>query len=138
MSQAKRLQSVVEEFPLIRVQITNWLLLIIMTGAAWITYGPFFSKGVLTGGLLAILSFIFLKKDLTKVLSGPPQAAKARFLIKYYARLTGLAIILFFLVRFKAVHVVGLLAGLSTVVISIGITTLSVARKFINTAEEAA
>lgn len=131
-------QSAPPEFPLLWVQITNWLLLTIMTGLAWIALGPFFGKGVLIGGLLAILSFMLLKKDLMKVLAGPPQMAKARFLVKYYARLMALAIVLFFLVRFRAVHVVGLLTGLSTVVISIGITTLAVARKFIKTAEEAA
>jgi hypothetical protein len=107
----------------------NWLLLIAMTVAGWFIFSPHFAKGLFLGGLIANTSFSLLRKDLTRALSGPLQSAKVRFLLKYYIRLTVLAIILFFLIRYRAVHIIGLLVGLSTVVISIGIMVAEAAKK---------
>lgn len=126
-----------EYFPLHKMGRLNWLLLLVMTVAGWLIISPYFAKGLFIGGLIANISFILLKKDITRVLAGPLNAAKGRFLIKYYARLTVLALILFFLVRYKSIHLVGLLVGLSTVVISIGIMAAGAARKVALTAEEA-
>jgi hypothetical protein len=126
-----------EYFPLDRVARLNWLLLLAMTAAGGLFISPYFAKGLLIGGLIANISFILLKKDITRVLSGPLNAAKGRFLIKYYIRLTVLALILFFLVKSRSIHLVGLLIGLSTVVISIGIMVAGAARKVALTAKEA-
>jgi len=125
------------EFPLIYVQALNWLLIGIMAAGSWVVVSPEFAKGVLVGGLLAIISFMFLKNDLIRILAGPLQSAKARFFLKYYARFSLLALILFFLIRFQLVHVVGLILGLSTVVLSIGLTTLCLVKRFFFTAKEA-
>jgi len=126
-----------EYFPLHKMGRLNWLLLLVMTVAGGLIISPYFAKGLFIGGLIANISFILLKKDITRVLAGPLNDAKGRFLIKYYARLTVLALILFFLVRYKSIHLVGLLVGLSTVVISIGIMAAGAARKVALTAEEA-
>jgi len=120
-----------------RMARLNWLLLAGMTAAGGLVATPFFAKGVLVGGLLANISFLLLKRDITRVLSGPLTAAKGRFFIKYYIRLTVLALILFILVRYRVVHLVGLLLGLSTVVLSIGIMVAGAARKVALTAKEA-
>jgi hypothetical protein len=126
-----------EYFPLHKMGRLNWLLLLVMTAAGGLIVSPNFAKGLFVGGLIANISFILLKKDITRVLAGPLNAAKGRFLIKYYARLTVLALILFFLVRYKSIHLVGLLVGLSTVVISIGIMVAGAAKKVALTAKEA-
>ena len=126
-----------EYFSLHKMGRLNWLLLLVMTAAGGLIVSPNFSKGLFVGGLIANISFILLKKDITRVLAGPLNAAKGRFLIKYYARLTVLALILFFLVRYKSIHLVGLLVGLSTVVISIGIMVAGAAKKVALTAKEA-
>jgi hypothetical protein len=125
------------EFPLIYVQGLNLLLMVAMTAVSWAIVTPYFAKGVLVGGLLANVSFMFLKNDLTRILAGPLHSAKARFFIKYYARFSLLALILFFLIRYHLVHVVGLIVGLSTVVLSIGITTIGLVKRFLYTAKEA-
>ena len=127
----------VEYFSLDKMGRLNWLLLVAMTAAGGLLVSPSFAKGLFIGGLIANISFILLKKDITRVLSGPLNAAKGRFLIKYYIRLTVLALILFFLVRYRSIHLVGLLVGLSTVVISIGIMVAGAARKVALTAKEA-
>ena len=126
-----------EYFPLNRMGRLNWLLLVAMTAAGGFFVSPYFAKGLFIGGLIANISFILLKKDITRVLSGPLDAAKGRFLLKYYIRLLLLALILFFLVRYRSVHFVGLLVGLSTVVISIGIMVAGAARKVALTVKEA-
>ena len=126
-----------EYFPLDRMVRLNWLLLFGMAAAGMLFVSPYFAKGLFIGGLIANISFILLKKDITRVLTGPLNAAKGRFLIRYYIRLTVLALILFFLVRYRSIHLVGLLAGLSTVVLSIGIMVAGAARKVALTAKEA-
>ena len=126
-----------EYFSLDKMGRLNWLLLVAMTAAGGLLVSPSFAKGLFIGGLIANISFILLKKDITRVLSGPLNAAKGRFLIKYYIRLTVLALILFFLVRYRSIHLVGLLVGLSTVVISIGIMVAEAARKVALTVKEA-
>ena len=115
----------------------NWLLLIGLTAAGMLFFSPYFAKGLLIGGLIANCSFILLKKDITRALTGPLNAAKGRFLIMYYIRLTVIALILFSLIKYTAIHPVGLLVGLSTVVISIGIMVAGAAKKVALTAKEA-
>lgn len=126
-----------EYFPLQKMGHLNWILLLIMTLVSGLLISPYFAKGLFIGGLIANISFILLKKDITRVLSGPLNAAKGRFLIKYYIRLTVLTLILFFLVRYRSINLVGLLVGLSTVVISIGIMVAGAAKKVALTAKEA-
>ena len=126
------------EFSLAKVLALNWLLLAVMTLGGWFFWSPYAARGLLIGGVIANVSFYLLKKDLTKVLSGPLRVAKVRFLIKYYARLTILALVLYYIVRYRSVHIIGLLAGLSTVLLSIGIMVAGAAKKIYSTAKEAA
>jgi hypothetical protein len=125
------------EFPLLTVQMSNWLLLLVLVAGSWIFTTPFVAKGVLAGGLIANVSFIILKRDLSKIMAGPIHIAKVRFFLRYYVRLAVLAVILFLLVKYRAVHVVGLVTGLSTVVLSIGFTTAGLVKKYFFVAKEA-
>ena len=126
-----------EYFPLAKMGRLNWLLLAGMTAAGGLFVTPDFAKGLLVGGLLANISFMLLKRDISRVLAGPLNSAKGRFLIKYYIRLTVLAIMLFLLVKYSSINLVGLVVGLSTVVISIGIMVAGAAKKVALTAKEA-
>ncbi len=131
------------EFPIHRVDILNWIIAVFFSVLAWMYYPGMIAKSVLIGGLLANISYLYLKKDLKDFLqgkllhSGKVKTAKIKFYLKYYARLTALALILFILVSRHIVHPLGLLMGLSVVVISIGITMASVVKKFYFTAKEA-
>ena len=125
------------EFPLLTVQMINWLLLLVLVTGSWTFLTPLFAKGVLAGGLIANVSFMILKRDLTKIMAGPIHIAKVRFFLRYYVRLAVLAVILYLLVRYKVVHVVGLVTGLSTVVLSIGFTTAGLVKKYFFVAKEA-
>lgn len=125
-----------DEFPIHRVDILNWIIAAILSVAAWMYFPVFIAKSVFIGGLLANISYLFLKKDLKNFLqgkllhSGKVQMAKTQFYLKYYMRLGALALILYVLVSQHIAHPLGLLIGLSVVVFSIGITLATVVKKF--------
>jgi len=107
----------------------NWAILATMAIAGWLAFSPRFGIGVVIGGVIANVSFLLLRRDLTNVLAGPLKAAKARFFIKYYARFAVLTVILFFLIQGGGVNLFGLLLGLSTVALSIGATAIREIKK---------
>jgi hypothetical protein len=117
------------------VQLFSWVVLGILLGLAGVFFGPLMVRAVLVGGLLANLSFWLLKRDLSRLLQGELVAVKPRFFIKYYARLVLITVILFLVIRYNVVHVIGLLAGLSTVFVSIAVVAIDSARKEINSKE---
>ena len=125
------------EFSLGTVQIVNWLLLLAMPLAAGLTFSWSIAGAILVGALIANLSFILLKNDLTKVMKGPLQIVKLQFFIKYYLRLSALAVVLYFLVRHGHINVFGLLVGLSTVVVGILFAAVSQARNIYFSGKEA-
>lgn len=107
------------DFSLAGLQGVIWLLALALPLAAGLAFSWTVAWAVLLGAVLANLSFILLKNDLTKIMQGPVGAVKVRFFIKYYLRLSALALVLYVLVRYGRVHVLGLLVGLSTVVLGI-------------------
>lgn len=125
------------EFSLTSVLIINWLLVFAMPLAAGLTFSWSIARAILVGALIANLSFILLKNDLTKVMKGPLQAAKLQFYIRYYLRLAALVVVLYFLVRHGHIHVFGLLVGLSTVVVGILVAAVSQARNIYISGKEA-
>lgn len=131
------------EFPLRRVEIFNWLLSGVITLAVGFKFSFFITKSVLIGCLIANISYLFLKKDLVAFLQGnllhkgKVKQAKRVFYIKYYVRLTVIALVLYLLISRQVAHPLGLLVGLSVVVLSIGITVTSVIKKFYFNAKEA-
>lgn len=118
-----------------KVQATNWLLLAAMSLAGLLFFSSQVATSILIGGLIVTLSFRFLQRDLTKLLTGPLTAVKGRFFIKYYARFAVVAVILFFLIRHQAVDITAMLIGLSTVLVSIIVTTAAEAKKILSTKE---
>ena len=118
-----------------KVQTLNWLLLIAMSIAGLLFFSSHIAKSIFIGGLIVTVSFRFLQRDLTKLLTGPLTAVKGRFFIKYYARFSVVAVILFLLIRNRAVDTTAMLVGLSTVLVSIIITTAGEAKKILSTKE---
>lgn len=120
-----------------RVQVVNWLLVMAMPLAAGLAFTWTMALAILIGALISNLSFMLLKNDLTKVMQGPLRAVKIRFFFTYYLRLSALAVLLYFLVRYGHVQVFGLLVGLSTVVAGIVIAAASQARNIYLSGKEA-
>lgn len=131
-----------DEFPLHRVELFNWVISAILTFAVGLKFPFFIAKSVFIGCLIANISFLFLKKDLVNFLqgkllqSGKVNKAKRIFYVKYYVRLAIIALILYVLISRRIAHPLGLLVGLSVVVLSISITVVSVVKKFYFNAKE--
>lgn len=121
--------------PLRMVLIFSWVLLGIMIVIGWVVADGLVARSLFIGGFVANVSFWLMKRDLTRLLQGELAAVKVRFFIKYYARLVVVAGILFLVIRSGAVHLVGLLVGLSTVFISIAVVAIDSARKELNIKE---
>lgn len=118
-----------EALPLRRIQLWNWILLAAMAVSSAVVFGGSFAQAVLVGGLLANSSFLLLKRDLSRLFAGELAAVKVRFFVKYYARLTLMAVLLFVLVKYGSLNIPGLLAGLSVVFLSIAGVAASAAIK---------
>jgi hypothetical protein len=82
------------------------------------------SLGVLAGGLVAIGAFYWLHRSLVRLLGTPGQHSTGAFKSGYLFRLAALALILYLLVGPLGVHPVGLVAGLSVVIVNLLWTTI--------------
>ncbi|MFA7346319.1 MAG: ATP synthase subunit I [Desulfurivibrionaceae bacterium] len=121
------------EVSLAKVMVYNWLLLVVLTGLAWLGYSGFHARSVFIGGAIANLSFLFLKRDLLRLLAGPLGAVKPLFFMRYYLRLSVVVGVLFLLVRYQLVHTLALLVGLSTVLLGIGLAVMVAAKSIYST-----
>lgn len=143
MSQISNLDS--NDFPLHRMEISSWLLLITATVGTWFVLGnTYLAFSILLGGLIANASYYVMKRDLVDFLhrgtlkgDGKEKIAKAKYYLKYYVRLGVLALILYIIIKNQFAQPIALIIGLSTVVISIGFTVASVAKNYFSAAEEA-
>jgi len=112
-----------------KIEIANWIVLAVIFIISWI-FTPFdFYLGVLLGGFISILNFYWMERGLRGIFSNNASNAKSGVMIKYYIRLVLTAIVLYFLIANATVNVVGLLIGLSVVVINIIITLITTMAK---------
>ncbi len=129
-------QSDPREFPLWRVERLNWVIAALMGTVAGLTLPFFVAKSVFIGGIVANLSYMVLKRDVKiflrskLILIGRIEEAKRKFYLKYYIRLSIVALIIFWLISQHIVHPVGFLVGSSAIVLSVGVTMLTLVRKF--------
>lgn len=109
----------------------NWILLGI-AGLAGLIFAPFdFTKGIVAGGLIVTINFHVLYRTLKKSLTPPYLASHHVMLVKYYIRFILSGVIIFVLISGGYVHPLGLFVGLSVVVASIFLATLSEIKKLI-------
>ena len=117
------------------VQRFNWLLLAVLIAGSWYMFSRTQAQSVLIGGLLASVSFFMLRRDIDLFMTNFSQAGmnwravkkleKIKFFLKFYGRLTALAFVLFLLVTWVSIDVIGLVIGLSTIMLSVIIVVLS-------------
>ena len=109
----------------------NWILLGI-TGLTGLVFAPFdFTKGIIAGGLLVTINFHMLYRTLKTSLTPPYLASHSVVLVKYYIRFIVSGLIIYLLISGGHVHPLGLFVGLSVVVASILLATLSEVKKLI-------
>ncbi|KQC06836.1 MAG: hypothetical protein APR62_07415 [Smithella sp. SDB] len=112
-----------------KIEIVNWIVLAVLFVLALILAPIKFALGILLGGFISIINFYWMERGLRDLFNNTSKSIKARIIIKYYIRLALIAIVLYFLIAYGTVNVIGLLIGLSVVVINIIITLITTMAK---------
>jgi hypothetical protein len=107
-----------------RLEITNWILLAAMAFSGFVLTATRFSLGIVFGGLLSVINFHWLCRDLSNLFTKNPTGAKKGILLRYALRLGMNALLLFWMISDDVVDIIGLLIGLSVVPLNIILTTL--------------
>ncbi len=103
------------------LKILNWLVLLGLASVSFMLMPESFTMGIILGGLLIILNFHFFQKTIRNGFAqdGTFRAKKAVIIGKCYLRLAVMGIIIYLLVSREWIHPVGLVIGLSVIVLSI-------------------
>ncbi len=116
------------------IQLFNLFVIMVFTLGSWYIVDWTLARSVLIGGVLANGSFFLLKRDIEQLLeraaSSGEQAKgikmeKIMFFLKFYARLMVLGLLLFVLTTKISINMIGLVLGLSTVMLSVVIVVLA-------------
>ncbi len=120
-----------EMLSLQKIQMISLGVLVLLTGVFAAFISPYFGLSVLVGGVVSTASFflanrdiLFLVNSVASLASSEARKATAEqgqkgYLVKFWLRLVITGVILFLLIRWKAVNIFGLVIGLSTVVVTV-------------------
>lgn len=112
-----------------RLDVTSWLILGSISLLSYFFMPDSFTLGVIIGGIISILNFYWLKHDLKKIFRTLNERAKSRIMFKYYIRFGVTAVILYFIVKAQILNVIGLLVGLSILLINFVLTAIILTAK---------
>jgi hypothetical protein len=110
-----------------------------MNGAVWaaligagLVFMPWrFTLGIAAGGLVILANFHLLARVLKAGLTPGQLTTPMAVIAKYYLRLLGTAIVLYFLIAYRLVDPFGLVLGLSVVVINLTLMGCNEMRKIL-------
>jgi len=83
-----------------------------------------FTLGILLGGLISVGSFSWRQRDLRAVFRNLTERSRSAVMFRYYIRFFVSAVLIFFIITKTPADVIGLVIGLSIVIISIFLTLL--------------
>ena len=108
-----------------KLELANWIILgiLLMVSLFFMPYR--FTLGMVLGGFISIVNFHWLDRDLRKVFSRLSERPGSFVMFKYLIRLTVTAVVLYLLITSDIIDIVGLLVGLSTVVITMVFTAIA-------------
>lgn len=107
-----------------RLELSNWVILGIVVGTSYLLMSDRFTLGIIVGGLISVVNFYWLEHDLYKIFCRLNERAKSRVMFKYYIRFAATALILYLVVTTDILNIIGLIVGLSTVIINIILTAV--------------
>lgn len=106
------------------IRRTNWILFCAALLVSLLVASADFSRGILFGGLIVTLNFHLLSRTLKQSLTPPHITSHHMVLAKYYLRFMVSGTIIFLLIYQHIVNPLGLILGLSVVVVSIMLATV--------------
>lgn len=105
------------------ILVASILLLVAATLIGYLTYSQAVGNGILAGGALAIINFIWQRRTLRRILALQVPSTGAST-VRYLFRLSLTGLVFYFLLTSGSVSVFGLVAGLSVIVAVIVIFAL--------------
>jgi len=117
-----------------RIEWGSWILLAAGTGIGFAFLSRGVALGFLLGGLVGTINFHFLSRDLEilvrrQAAGGGPGKPRAFMLVRHYFRLVLTAGVLFLVITKTPASVLGLIAGLSIVIVSVFLAVMTVRYK---------
>ncbi len=99
----------------------NWVILLLLASVSYFLMSSNFTTGVIIGGLMVIANFHVLQHTIRQGFSADDSrmTKKTSVIAKYYLRIAAMGILIYFIISQKWVDPVGLIVGLSIVVIGI-------------------
>jgi hypothetical protein len=110
---------------------TNWILFSVASIIGLVVSPPDFASGIVFGGLIVTLNFHLLYRTLKKAFRPSRLVSHNVVLAKYYIRFIISGFIIFVLISGHYVDPLGLFIGLSIVIVSIILATMSELTKLI-------
>jgi uncharacterized membrane protein (DUF485 family) len=108
-----------------KIEMTNWIIMGILLMLSFFFMPYRFTLGMVLGGFISIVNFHWLDRDLRKVFSRLSERSGSFVMVKYFIRITVTAVVLYFIISADIVDIIGLLIGLSTVVITMVFTAIA-------------
>lgn len=102
----------------------NWIILLVLLGLSLLMRNKDFTLGVASGGLMVICGYQWLYGALVKALAAGGEPGIKSFQISHFMRLGALGAMLLLLIAVVKVNILGLIIGLSVVVINIVFATI--------------
>lgn len=112
-----------------KIEIRNLIILGFLLFASLLIMPWRFTLGILVGGIISIVNLHWLGRDLRVIFSNLSGRAKSAMMIRYYIRMAVTAAVLYFIITGLPVDIIGLLVGLSLVVINIAVTAILESQK---------
>ncbi len=107
-----------------RLEMANWVILAVLFIPSLFLAPLRFSLGILLGGFVSIVNFHWMARGLRGIFQNLQGNPKGTVMVKYYIRLAIMAVVLYLLIANNVVDIVGLLIGLSVVIINILVTMI--------------
>lgn len=119
-----------DEALLKRLEQFNWVLLALLASGSFVFFSRKFALGVLAGGILAVANYYLVKRSLRRALD-PERQGKTRFLylLQYGLRFAALGLTIALLLIKGWVSPLGMLLGLSIIVLGIALVAVVESRK---------
>jgi hypothetical protein len=106
------------------LNVGSWILLALLAIAGWLLFSRHFAAGVMAGGVLAIANFYWLYSIMKRTLLLSKGKAQSFAMTRYLLRLLLIGVAVWFMIVHFNIDLIGLLVGLSVLVINIFALTI--------------
>jgi len=107
-----------------RIELAGWALLALLIAGSLPFRSYRLTLGIVLGGVISVMNFRMLYGNLRKFLVADINRIKTAVVRRYYIRMAITAILLFLIISRNLADVIGLVIGLSVIVLDITLTTI--------------